>query len=203
MSPPDVEWPRRSRAPGRFGVEFPHEQRPTADAGAGLVKAGNRGVRRARSCVAAGDRTGNARQVDLCARCHNEPAAYVGYSLRVAGRHVPGSCECWWARHPAGLFPGPERMPRIRLGRRQRPVSRADVAHRLPGRADTNWKSFRVTPGKKPDANAYKRWFSLGTPWKSPSTIFARLRASWDFWACGLLCFRKAMIPSRKTLTAR
>ena len=126
----------------RFGVEFSHEQRPTADAGAGLVKAGNRGVRRARSRAGPVDRAGNAWPVNLRARCHDEPAADVGYSLRVAGRYVSRSCERWRARHPAGLFPGHERMPRIRLGRRQRPVSRADVAHRLPGRADSNRQKF-------------------------------------------------------------
>jgi hypothetical protein len=45
------------------------------------------------------------RAADLRARRHDEPAANLGHSLRVAGRHVPRGGRSRRPRHPARLFP--------------------------------------------------------------------------------------------------
>ena len=50
-------------------------------------------------------------------------------------------------------------------------------------------------PGRNTDANAYKRWCSSGTPWKSQSTIFARLPASWGLLGVRTFMFQEGNDP--------
>src|SRR5258708_9992078 len=100
-----------------FSVEFCNEQGFPKNASAGLVQTGNREFYRAGSSAWTVERARQSRTAHFCARCNDEPPADLGYSLRTSSGHVLRGGKYWWARHPVGLFPRIDRMPRVRLGR--------------------------------------------------------------------------------------